>query len=201
MVVPGPSTREGDGVSCAAYLDTIKARTGLDPEDFQPLALERGLLEPGVKARRIKDWLKADFDLGQGRAMAVISILTPSGRASGSLEDKIDALFAGPEAHWRGFADSLIEELRASGQGLTLAPTNTYLSLVSQKRKFAILHPTPEWWDVGIKRTGVSPTFRFESAGSWNTMVTHRARVTEARRPTPNFSSGCARPTPAPDPR
>lgn len=108
------------------------------------------------------------------------SIPTPSGRASGSLDDKIDALFAGPKAHWCGFADSLIEELRASGQELTLAPTNAYLSLVSQERKFAILQSTAKRLDVGIKRKGVSPM---------------------TRRPTPNFSSGCARPTPAPDPR
>jgi hypothetical protein len=182
-VAPGPPTPENVGMSFQAYLDTIKAKTGLDPEDFRPLARDRGLLEPGVKAGQIKDWLKADFDLGPGHAMALISILTPSGRASGSTDDKIDAIFTGPKAHWRGFADTLIDALRQSGRDLTLAPTATYLSLVSDGRKFAILQPTGDRLDVGIKRKSQSPTERFEAAGSWNSMVTHRARVTDDTGP------------------
>jgi len=170
-------------MSFQAYLDTIKAKTGLDPEDFRPLARERGLLEPGVKAGQLKEWLKSDFDLGPGHAMALISILTTSGRAAGSLEHRIAAIFAGPKAHWRGFADTLIEALGSSGRELTLAPTNTYLSLVAEGRKFAILQPTGDRLDVGIKRTGVAPTDRFVAAGSWNTMVTHRVRITDDTAP------------------
>lgn len=164
-------------------MDTIKARTGLNPEDFRPLARDKGLLEPGVKAGRIKDWLKEDFDLGPGHAMALISILTPTGRASGTTDDKIDAIFAGTKSHWRSLADQLIDELRASGHDLTLAPSRSYLSLVSEGRKFAILQPTGERLDVGIKRKGVPATERFEEAGSWNSMVTHRVRVTDDTAP------------------
>lgn len=170
-------------MSFQAYLDTIKAKTGLDPEDFRPIARERGLLEPGVKAGQIKDWLKEDFDLGPGHAMALISILIPNGRAAGTTDDKIDAIFSGTKAHWHGFADAVITHLRASGRQLTLAPTNTYLSLVSDGRKFAILLPTGERLDVGIKRKGVPATARFEDAGAWNSMVTHRARITDDTAP------------------
>jgi len=170
-------------MSFQAYLDTIKAKTGLDPEEFRPLARERGLLEPGVKAGQIKAWLKEDFDLGPGHAMALISILTPSGRAGGSVDEKIDAIFAGPKAHWRPLVDRLIGELRESGGELTLAPTNNYLSLVSSDRKFAILQPTGDRLDVGIKRKGAPATVRFEAAGSWNSMVTHRARITDDTAP------------------
>ncbi|CAN5519846.1 hypothetical protein BH10ACT4_BH10ACT4_06150 [soil metagenome] len=166
-------------MSFQAYLDTIKAKTGLDPEDFRPLARERGLLERGVKAGQLKDWLKADFDLGPGHAMALISILTPSGREGGSVDEKIGAIFAGPKEHWRRFVDSLIDALRQSGRDLTLAPTNTYLSLVSEGRKFAILQPIGDRLDIGIKRKGVPETDRFEASGSWNTMVTHRVRITD----------------------
>ncbi|MFM9918012.1 DUF4287 domain-containing protein [Lacisediminihabitans sp. H27-G8] len=170
-----------------AYLDTIKAKTGLDPEDFRPLARDKGLLEPGVTAGQIKSWLKTDFDLGPGHAMALISILTPNGRASGSSDDRIDAIFAGAKAHWRQFADMLIEALRGSGRDLSLAPTNTYLSLVSDGRKFAILLPTAARLDIGIKRKGVAPTERFEAARSWNTMVTHRVRVDDDSGPDPEL--------------
>jgi hypothetical protein len=54
-----------------AYIDNIKAKTGKTPEDFKKLAEERGLLQPGVKAGAIVAWLKRDFGLGHGHAMAI----------------------------------------------------------------------------------------------------------------------------------
>ena len=54
-----------------AYIDNIHAKTGKTPEDFKKLAKAKGLLEPGVKAGQIVAWLKEDFDLGHGHAMAI----------------------------------------------------------------------------------------------------------------------------------
>ena len=63
-------------MSFQAYLDNIKAKTGKTPEDFKQLAEQKGFLEKGqiktsVKATEITNWLKADFDLGHGHAMAI----------------------------------------------------------------------------------------------------------------------------------
>lgn len=58
-------------MSFQAYIDNIKAKTGKTPEEFRALAQQRGLLEPGVKAGQIVAWLKEDFDLGRGHAMAI----------------------------------------------------------------------------------------------------------------------------------
>ena len=58
-------------MSFQAYLDNIKAKTGKTPEDFTKLAEEKGLLNPGVKAGEIVSWLKKDFGLGHGHAMAI----------------------------------------------------------------------------------------------------------------------------------
>ena len=54
-----------------AYIDNIKAKTGLSPEDFKKLAKKKGLLEPDVKAMQVVAWLKKDFGLGHGHAMAI----------------------------------------------------------------------------------------------------------------------------------
>lgn len=62
-------------MSFQAYLDNIQAKTGKSPQDFITLAQEKGLLEPGVKAGQIVAWLKADFDLGHGHAMAIYKLL------------------------------------------------------------------------------------------------------------------------------
>ncbi len=58
-------------MSFQAYIDNIKIKTGNTPEDFKKLADKKGLLKPGVKAGEIIAWLKKDFDLGHGHAMAI----------------------------------------------------------------------------------------------------------------------------------
>jgi hypothetical protein len=58
-----------------AYIDNIKIKTGKTPEDFKRLAEQKGLLKPGVKAGEIVAWLKEDFGLGHGHAMAIYATL------------------------------------------------------------------------------------------------------------------------------
>ena len=58
-------------MSFQAYIDNIKAKTGKTPEDFLKLAKKEGLLQPDVKAMQVVAWLKKDFGLGHGHAMAV----------------------------------------------------------------------------------------------------------------------------------
>ena len=61
-------------MSFQAYIDNIKIRTGKTPDDFRKLAEEKGLLKPGVKAGEIVAWLKKDFGLGHGHAMAIYAV-------------------------------------------------------------------------------------------------------------------------------
>jgi len=61
-----------------AYLDNIKAKTGKTPEDFRALAEMKGLLATGTKAGAIVAWLKQDFALGHGHAMAIYAALKPA---------------------------------------------------------------------------------------------------------------------------
>jgi hypothetical protein len=63
-------------MSFQAYIDNIKSKTGKTPADFKKLAVEKnfiveGKLNPKVKATEITDWLKDDFELGHGHAMAI----------------------------------------------------------------------------------------------------------------------------------
>ena len=65
-------------MSFQAYLDNIKAKTGMDIADFKKLAegkgfLEKGKLKEGVKAGDVVAWLKKDFELGHGHSMAVFA--------------------------------------------------------------------------------------------------------------------------------
>ncbi|MDF2736065.1 MAG: hypothetical protein K0S97_2689 [Chloroflexota bacterium] len=62
-------------MSFQAYLDNIEERTGLTPRQFIELAHDKGLDGPDVKAGAIVDWLKADYDLGRGHAMALVHVI------------------------------------------------------------------------------------------------------------------------------
>lgn len=62
-------------MSFQAYLDNIEERTGLTPRQFIAIAEEKGFDDPSTKAGVIIDWLKADFDLGRGHAMALVHVI------------------------------------------------------------------------------------------------------------------------------
>ncbi len=67
-------------MSFQAYLTNIQAKTGKSPADFRALAEKKGFTEKGrlcagVKAGAIVQWLKEDFQLGHGHAMAVYALL------------------------------------------------------------------------------------------------------------------------------
>jgi len=66
-------------MSFQAYIDNIHSKTGKTPADFKKLAEEKGFLQngelvPTVKATEITNWLKVDFELGHGHAMAIYAI-------------------------------------------------------------------------------------------------------------------------------
>ena len=66
-------------MSFQAYIDNIQTKTGKSPEDFKKLAekkgfLQKGQLKPEVKAGEVVAWVKKDFDLGHGHAMAIYAV-------------------------------------------------------------------------------------------------------------------------------
>jgi hypothetical protein len=62
-------------MSFQAYLDNIEDKTGLTPRQFIELAKEKGFDAPDVKAGVIVDWLKAEYGLGRGHAMALVHVI------------------------------------------------------------------------------------------------------------------------------
>jgi Domain of unknown function (DUF4287) len=67
-------------MSYQAYLKNIKAKTGKGPVEFRDLAEKKGFtvsgeLKSSVKAGDIVKWLKTDFELGHGHAIAIYALL------------------------------------------------------------------------------------------------------------------------------
>ena len=165
-------------MSFQAYLDNIKAKTGKTPDDFAKLAAKKGLTKHG----EVVAWLKEDFELGHGHANAIAAVLLKPDFKPGASEDALDELFSGTKAHWRKAADKLIEQVSKFGSDVEASANETYVNLLRGKKKFGLIQPSSgARLDIGIKLKGTDPEGRFEAAGSWNAMVTHRVKIGDVK--------------------
>lgn len=68
-------------MSFQAYLDNIEQKTGKTPNEFITLAKDKGFDE-STKAGEIVAWLKEDFGLGHGHAMAMVHVIKNGAKIS-----------------------------------------------------------------------------------------------------------------------
>ncbi|MBO9571223.1 MAG: DUF4287 domain-containing protein [Chitinophagaceae bacterium] len=168
-------------MSFQAYLDNIKTKTGKTPEDFKKLADKKGLLNPETKAGEIVAWLKKDFDLGHGHAMAIYATLKGVKEKKQNTEDEVEKHFAGEKQKWRSVYDALIKKINSFGKDIMTAPVASYISLLRKEKKFAIVQITKDKMIIGIKLKNELATSRFENAGNWNTMMTHKVTLISSK--------------------
>jgi hypothetical protein len=70
-------------MSFQGYLDAVKEKTGMTPDDFRAYAAKQrwtadGTLAPGIRPAMVIAGLKASFGLGHGHATAVMALLKGS---------------------------------------------------------------------------------------------------------------------------
>jgi hypothetical protein len=58
-------------MSFQAYIDNITTKTGKTPEQIREAALNQNILTEDMKATALTDWLKKEYQLGHGHAMAL----------------------------------------------------------------------------------------------------------------------------------
>ncbi len=159
------------------YLDTIKSKTGKSVEDLRKLAAKKGLT---TRAEIVK-WAQSELGLGLGHARAVAHVLLR--HEAGSVQEQIDAHFAGGKSEWRSTYETLLTRISKFGKDIQVSPAKAYLSLVRNEKKFAVLQPaTRDRFDIGLKLKGMKPAGRLEAAGSWNSLVTHRVKITDQKQ-------------------
>ena len=168
-------------MSFQAYIDNIKTKTGKGPEDFKRLAEQKGLLKAGYKAGDIVNWLKADFGLGHGHAMAIYATFKGAKEQKGSVGDKVGKHFTGAKEVWKESFDALMKKVNDFGKDINLEAAASYVSILRGTKKIGIAQIGTKHMDIGIKLKGTLPTDRFAMAGNWNSMMTHRVRVTDKK--------------------
>jgi hypothetical protein len=93
-------------MSFQAYLDAIEDKTGLTPRELVARARERGFDGPSVKAGDVVEWLRTDYGLGRGHAMALVHVIKNG--------PKIDSKHVGSTGSHRDESDMLWLDGRAT---------------------------------------------------------------------------------------
>jgi len=73
---------EEDPMSFQAYLDAVEEKTGLTPREIVARAHEQGF-DGDTKSGVVVDWLKREYGLGRGHAMAIVHVVKNGAGISG----------------------------------------------------------------------------------------------------------------------
>lgn len=160
----------------AAMVANMKEKTGKTLDAWVKIARRSKLAKHG----EIVKHLKTEHELSHGYANLVAHTLLNSSAADAAPDDLVAAQYAGKKAGLRPIYDKLVAAVGKFGN-VEIAPKKSYVSLRAAKQ-FALIQPsTATRVDVGINLKGADPTDRLEASGSFNSMVSHRVRVTSVQ--------------------
>jgi predicted transport protein len=162
--------------SIHAYIENIQEKTGKSVDDIRALAAAQGITKHGEAVA----WLKSALGLGHGHASMLAKLILDPGSFARPDSARIEGQYTGKKAHWRSFYDRLLADVQRLGPDVGTDASDAYVSFVRNGKKFAIAQPsTADRFDLGIKLKGEPATEKFEAAGKWNAMVTHRVRISD----------------------
>ncbi len=155
-------------------IKNLEENTGKKFEEWLSIASKSGFEKHGELIK----FLKTEHGLTHGYANLVAHKARQSDAGSAEDADLIKDQYAGKET-LKPLYDQLISEIQKFGKDVELAPKRAYVSL-RRKKQFGLIQPsTKTRLDVGINLKGVEPEGKLEKAGSWNTMVSHRVKLSE----------------------
>jgi hypothetical protein len=158
----------------ASMISNLKEKTGKTLQQWLALVKKTKL----AKHREILNYLKSEHGVTHGYANLIAAKTLEGGKPAPADGDLVNAQYSGAKADLRPIYDALIEVVTGFGDDVELSPKKAYVSL-RRNKQFAIVQPsTKTRVDVGINLKGQEPTGRLEASGSFNSMVTHRVRVT-----------------------
>ena len=153
----------------------LKEKTGRSLEEW--LDLLRG--RQGDKHGQIVKTLKADHGVTHGCANLIAHSLRAgpvTGRTTGA-DDLVAAQYEGKES-LRPIYEAIVTFVSSLGDDVEIAPKKSYVSL-RRGRQFGLVQAsTKSRVDLGLRLDGVDPEERLEVSGSFNSMVSHRVRLT-----------------------
>jgi hypothetical protein len=162
----------------ASMIQNLKQNTGKSLPEWLAVVGKTKLVKHG----EIVKHLKAEFGIGHGFANCIaLESLKPAGAPEPSGDDLVDAQYAGAKSGLKPIYAAIVKLATKLGKDVVISPKKTYVSL-RRNKQFALIQPTTATRiDVGINLKGIPTTDRLEASGSFNAMVSHRVRVSNAK--------------------
>ena len=158
----------------AAMKANMKEKTGRSLDEWLSITGGSGLEKHG----QIVKMLKGDHGVTHGFPNLIAHETLRSSAGHAKEEDLVAAQYAGRKEGLRPIFELLIETVSAFGEDVEVAPKKSYVSL-RRNKQFALIQPsTATRVDVGICSGSMVPTERLELSGSFNSMCSHRVRIT-----------------------
>lgn len=155
----------------------LEKNTGKPLAEWVAVVHASGLSKHG----EVVKFLKTEHGFTHGFANLVAH--EAKGSAAASLAETTDLVaeqYKGKE-NLRPLYDLLIAEINKFGKDVEAAPKKAYVSL-RRGKQFAILQPSAKTrLDIGLNLKDVEPQGKLEAAGNWNSMCSHRIRITEIK--------------------
>lgn len=155
----------------------LEKNTGKPLAEWVAVVRASGLSKHG----EVVKFLKTEHGFTHGFANLVAH--EAKGSAAASLAETTDLVaeqYKGKE-NLRPLYDLLIAEINKFGKDVETAPKKAYVSL-RRGKQFAILQPSAKTrLDIGLNLKDVEPQGKLEAAGNWNSMCSHRIRITEIK--------------------
>ena len=164
-----------------SMIRNFKEKTGHEISHWLNVAAQSGLAKHG----QIVKLLKSEHGMTHGFANLVAhKHLKSDAGSAGSDDDLVSNQYSKGKEHLKPIYDSLIEKVAQFGSDIEIAPKKAYVSL-RRKKQFGLIQPsTKTRVDVGINLKGKAAEGSLEDSGKWNSMVSHRVRITDASQVT-----------------
>lgn len=160
--------------AAATMIANLESKTGKSLAEWIAVVKASGLEKHG----QIVKHLKSEHGLTHGYANMVSIKAREAGSEVSTDADLVDEQYSGAKADLRPIYDALMAQVQAFGDDVEIAPKKSYVSL-RRSKQFALVQPsTRTRVDVGINLGDTPPADRLEASGSFNSMVSHRVRLT-----------------------
>ncbi len=166
-----------DKVEAAAQkmIENLEKNTGKSLAEWITIARASGFEKHG----EIVKYLKTDHGFTHGFANMIAIKARETAASPQTNDDLVDNQYSGKES-LRPIYDALIAAITQFGDDVVIAPKKAYVSL-RRSKQFGLIQPsTKTRVDVGLNLAGDVIGGRLEKSGSFNSMVSHRVRLTSA---------------------
>ncbi|MDO6713119.1 DUF5655 domain-containing protein [Aliiglaciecola sp. 2_MG-2023] len=130
------------------------------------------------KHGQIVKMLKTEFAVTHGFANLIAHDYLNRNATSSNETDLIETQYSGSKQHLKIIYSTIIKALDSLSE-MQIAPKKSYISL-RRNKQFALIQPsTKTRVDLGLNLKNVEPQGRLEASGSFNSMVSHRIKITD----------------------